>query len=461
MGRPLVGSLYSSGGQWFLSVFIEKGNRPSFHLSTCATEEEAEQRRAVLVDLARRLKAANRQAFIEPLLHEAAKGDGLRLRAILKIGDGVITGHEQPAVLRPGQNIAPITFEQFGRKWTSNELAREFRRRVKEIDHHDNAARLERYAYPVVYNPSILTEETTHVGLRIGEIPMRDFTVDHADYILAQKDLPDGSVHHIASLIRRVCKLAVHPAKIVKICALPPGWAPPPNPQKEKSYLFPREEELLLAFTAIPLVRRLLFGFMNREGPRKENAVTIEWGQLTLEGVPGGGGHIVLDTTKNGRGGSWALDPGTAEALRRWKTLCPSKRFVFPAAAVPAHREKERSMYVDKLAHQLREDLQKAGITRAKLFENSEHRMRLRAHDLRGTFVTISLANGRSEHWVATRTGHRSTIMISRYKTEATTAEELSLGTLAPLHLAIPELAAMQPLGELSGGKVIHVRFGR
>ena len=117
-------------------------------------------------------------------------------------------------------------------------------------------------------------------------------------------------------------------------------------------------------------------------------------------------------------------------------------------------------MYVDKLAHQLREDLKKAGVTRAKLFETSEHRMRLRAQDLRGTFVTLSLANGRSEHWVATRTGHQSTIMISRYKTEATTAEELSLGTLAPLHLAIPELAAIEPSGERDGGKVIHVRFG-
>ena len=102
-------------------------------------------------------------------------------------------------------------------------------------------------------------------------------------------------------------------------------------------------------------------------------------------------------------------------------------------------------MYADKLAEQLRGDLKRAGVTRPKLFENSKHRMRLRAHDLRGTFVTLSLANGRSEPWVATRTGHRSTLMISRYKTEAMTAEELRLGELAPLHLAIPELAGLEP----------------
>lgn len=268
-------------------------------------------------------------------------------------------------------------------------------------------------------------------------------------------------MHHLASLIRRICNLAVVPTKLLKLSPLPPKWAPPPNPSKAKSYLFPKEEAMLLAWTEMPLVRRILLGFMNREGPRKENAVTIEWDQLTLEGLPDGGGHIVLDITKNGRGGSWSLDPGTAEALRRWKTLCPSKRFVFPASAVPGHREKERPMYVDKLAEQLRDGLKAAGVSRPKLFESTKHRMRLRAHDLRGTFVTTSLAIGKTETWVATRTGHRSTIMISRYRTQATTADELGLGALVSLHLAIPELAELSPgVGE-GGGNVIHVNFGR
>jgi integrase len=137
------------------------------------------------------------------------------------------------------------------------------------------------------------------------------------------------------------------------------------------------------------------------------------------------------------------------------------RQFVFPAGAMPGHRSKERPMYVDKLAEQLRDDLKAAGVTRAKLFENSTHRMNLRAHDLRGTFVTLSLAGGRSEAWVAKRTGHRSTIMISRYKTEAMTAEELNLGTLAPLHLAIPELAVIDPAGAPNGGTVVHVQSGR
>lgn len=86
---------------------------------------------------------------------------------------------------------------------------------------------------------------------------------------------------------------------------------------------------------------------------------------------------------------------------------------------------------------------------------------RVGAHDLRRTFATLSLASGRSEARVATRTGHRSTIMISRYKTEAMTAEELNLGSLAPLHMAIPELAAIDPAEAQNGGRVVHVQFGR
>jgi integrase len=40
----------------------------------------------------------------------------------------------------------------------------------------------------------------------------------------------------------------------------------------------------------------------------------------------------------------------------------------------------------------------------------------LRAHDLRATFVTLSLAQGKSEAWITDRTGHKSSQVIYRYK---------------------------------------------
>ena len=64
----------------------------------------------------------------------------------------------------------------------------------------------------------------------------------------------------------------------------------------------------------------------------------------------------------------------------------------------------------------------------------------MRAHDLRGTFVTLSLANGRTETWVADRTGHKSSQMINRYRRAARSATELGMGPLAPLFEAVPEL---------------------
>ena len=61
------------------------------------------------------------------------------------------------------------------------------------------------------------------------------------------------------------------------------------------------------------------------------------------------------------------------------------------------------------------------------------------------TFVTLALATGKTEEWVRTRTGHRSSEMIARYRRMAGTVEELTLGWLKPLCEVIPELKAMGP----------------
>lgn len=52
----------------------------------------------------------------------------------------------------------------------------------------------------------------------------------------------------------------------------------------------------------------------------------------------------------------------------------------------------------------------------------------------------MSLATGKSESWIADRTGHRSSTMIGRYKRIARTFDELRIGALASMNEAIPEL---------------------
>ena len=74
-----------------------------------------------------------------------------------------------------------------------------------------------------------------------------------------------------------------------------------------------------------------------------------------------------------------------------------------------------------------------------------KNRLPIRAHDLRGTFVTLSLANDRTEAWVQDRTGHTSSNMINLYRRTARTAAELGLGELLPLDEAIPELRSKCP----------------
>jgi hypothetical protein len=61
-------------------------------------------------------------------------------------------------------------------------------------------------------------------------------------------------------------------------------------------------------------------------------------------------------------------------------------------------------------------------------------------HDLRSTFVTLALANGKTEAWVMDRTGHTASAMLNRYRRAARFAQELELGGLLPLDEAIPEL---------------------
>ena len=83
--------------------------------------------------------------------------------------------------------------------------------------------------------------------------------------------------------------------------------------------------------------------------------------------------------------------------------------------------------------------------------EHNAKRRQMNVHGLRSTFVTISLANGRSETWVMDRTGHRSSAMVNRYRRVARTVAELGLGPLAPLNEAIPEACDPEGAGKLQG----------
>jgi hypothetical protein len=82
-------------------------------------------------------------------------------------------------------------------------------------------------------------------------------------------------------------------------------------------------------------------------------------------------------------------------------------------------------------------------------FDGAKMEHGLRVHDLRATFVTLSLAAGRSEAWVADRTGHKSSVVLNRYRWQTRQVAELELGSVA---LPDAALDAARPQKQGGGG---------
>jgi integrase len=224
-----------------------------------------------------------------------------------------------------------------------------------------------------------------------------------------------------------------------------------------KECLYPDEEALLLGGKSVqkgswgetgmrrdvPVLRRLCYGFLTREGMRTDEMASLRWRDVDLER-----GRVVLDENKTDDPRDWDLQPDVVEALTRWKAMQPCTEdddHVFADNGVPIN--------IGHLASDLRKDLARVGVTRSKLFEHKPGvRMKLRAHDLRATFVTIGLATGKTETWISDRTGHKGHTMINRYRRKART---WNLGKLGPLHDLIPELAGA-PSAHMSAPRLPH-----
>ncbi len=188
-----------------------------------------------------------------------------------------------------------------------------------------------------------------------------------------------------------------------------------------------------MACAEVPLLRRLAYGVLDREGLRTDELARLTWADVDLVH-----NRLDLDENKTDRPRSWDMRPDVLMALTIWR-----ERFRKKAAsdARVFLDDEGAGLNVDHLAAQLRDDLARAQVDRAKLFQGSRNRLRMRAHDLRATFVTVSLASGRTWEWCQQRTGHGDA-MKQKYRRTSATWTAQRQGDLAPLHLAIPELSA-------------------
>ncbi len=320
------------------------------------------------------------------------------------------------------------TVSDVGDKWFKGELTAKYGRhyvRAKKTS-RDDECRFDKYIRPVVGAVPIASLR----GERVAEA---------ADLILQRmQDVSPGlsaaTQRHVLQVFNRILTLAVFPLRLLPTNDLPPGYLPKARSQKAFSYVYPDEEAAVLKCAAVPLHYRLYFGILAREGLRASELRNLEWTNLDLER-----GVLRLDSNKTGIPRAWRLDPGVVEALVRWKKRLSEK--ALKCGYVVVNPKSGARFPLGKTAERYREALVTAGVSRPELFESSESRMAIRGHDLRSTFVTISLAQGKTEAWVTDRTGHTSSAMLYRYKRAARTHVETELGSLETLSAVIPELA--------------------
>lgn len=421
-----TGTVYCLEGRRYARIRISAESRPSFALPTCATDEAARARAAVLAELAVRLRRAGQERFAEAFVSRAAERDGKALDAVLAAAAAVCRGEAGP---KPNAN--EITIERLAARWTSGELAREYPDHVRtKKSAGDDVTLFDLHILPIVRH-----------------VPVVKFTLDDAEAVM--RSLPPRAAatrRHVAQAMHRLLNIAVFPVRLIAANPLPKGFLPKLGPAKAKGALYPDEDATLLGCIKLPFCWRLLWGFLDREGPRASEAAALEVRDFDL--LRGG---VRLDENKTDDPRAWALSAGMAQAIRTWLEHRgvadqPDARVFVDENSAPIDPAD------DHLAARFRAHLEIAGVDRPELFERSASRMWIRAHDLRGTFVTISLANGKSETWVADRTGHKSSVMINGYRRAARTVAELGLGELVPLDRALPELAAMGSRTASGGG---------
>ena len=413
MPRSATGELRRLASGFAARITIEGRKRRDFPLPTCASEAAAKERTAALAVVALRLRRAGHADKVRKLVAMGAKARaGRPWNTFLGAVDALCQGTVEAVTDVP-------TFEDFAKDWTDGELARRFPDHVK----HKRSAERDEELLRIYILP------------HVKEVRLDEFTLADAECVMANlpAKLSPGTRRHIAQVMSRLMHLAVYPGKWIQVTPIPRGWLPKPGGDKAKECLYPDEDRALMACADVPLLRRLAYGVLDREGLRTDELARLTWADVDLVH-----NRLDLDENKTDRPRSWDMRPDVLMALTIWREHFRKK------AASDARvflDDEGAGLNVDHLAAQLRDDLARAEVDRAKLFQGSRNRLRMRAHDLRATFITVGLASGRTWEWCQQRTGHGDA-MKQKYRRTSATWTAQRQGDLAPLHLAIPELSA-------------------
>jgi len=392
------------------------------------------ERAKLLADLALRLRMVSAPAEVETLLGFVADARTAKgLEDAVGACEDVATG-----VVKIAATAMAPAFEDFAADWTSGKLHKAHPDHVRDKDHTSDIAILRDHVIPV-----------------FGPVRIPDVTLEHCERVMRRipADRAPATRRHVAQCMRKVLSLAVYPGRHLASNPIPREWMPKvrSSARKAKSCLYPAEDAKLTACRGVLLERRIAYGILCREGMRASELVALRWRDVDLTN-----GRVRLDENKTDDPRAWALSPDVVRVLAWWKKRTAPAELALEEGddergadlVLPLNLRDGAKWLRGKPANvkhrqaEERGDLRTAGVTRAELFVTSSARQPIRLHDLRASFVTVSLANGKTEQWVTDRTGHKSSQMIALYSRQARTWAETDLGPFLPLDALLPEMAA-------------------
>jgi integrase len=420
MARRRTGNVRHTSDGWSSRVRIAPNDRPTFTLAV-RSEGDAHARSLLLADIANRLNGIVPVEEVKALVGIAASAKTDRaLRVALEAVDAITSGN----TTKTSSALTP-TFKDFAEEWTSGRLRERFPDHVRAKDSTRDEELLRLYINDLIGN-----ERIADIGL------------GHCERVMAAAPatLAPRTRNKIAQCVRKVLSLAVYPGRHIVANPIPREWMPkvPSNATKAKSSLRPTEDATLLGCQTIPVARRLAYGILAREGMRASELERLHWRDVDLQH-----GQVRLDANKTNDPRAWALAPDVVRTLKWWKDVRagqPDDLVLGLDLGDGAWWLRGDDDWEPNSKTKKAGDLRTAGIDRSELFERSKNRQPFRLHDLRATFVTISLATGKTEQWVTDRTGHKSSQMLAHYQRQARTWTELGLGTLGALDVLLPEV---------------------
>jgi len=318
-----------------------------------------------------------------------------------------------------GKVIGRPTVKDIAGWWLSGDITKHHPKIVHPKRHDYIKRTLELYVYP-----------------EIGDMYADQVQVEHFNTVFTaprQAHLMRSSRILTWRYMTQLMSLAEYPLKVIE--RRPNSAAAKPEEDtRVNAFLQPADVSIVCGCQSISVHDRVFYGFLAQEGTRVSEARSLRWMDVSLMGataVP----MVNVYRTKTDTRGRWILAPGMWDALQRYRERFrqgePDTALVFQPTFAPTDE-----------AWAFRRHLWHAGVRRPDLFDHDPARQqyRVRAHDLRGLFVTVCYAAGQTDEYVRARTGHADVKMLDLYKNQSELLVAMGQTAFALLTEVIPEL---------------------